>query len=108
MPRTSIAAVSALAGGVLWLLFAVLGGTGVLADMLHLVGWILLMLAAAVFGSGLIRAGGNGQRIFVGVGFAVLILLAVEAFRTGDTPWYDAAWGGAAVLVGGATLLRAR
>ena len=103
-----IAPVAALAGGVLWLAHAVLGGSGPLIDTLYALGLVLVLVAAAVFGSSLVKSDALALRIVVGIASGLLALSLVEAFRPGDSTLYDAFWGAVAALLGGIALLRGR
>jgi len=49
-----------------------------------------------------------GMRVVVGLASGLLALSLVEAFRPGDTPWYDGFWGIVAAVLGGLALLRGR
>ncbi len=109
MSSAKISASAALLGGVLWLLHALLGGgDDPLAGTLHLVGLACLLVAAAVFGSSLVKSDAIGMRVVVGLASGLLALSMIEAFRLSDTPWYDGFWGIVATLVGAASLLRGR
>ena len=109
MPPAKISAVAALLGGVLWILHALLGGgSGPLPSTLHFVGLACVMVAAALFGSTLVRSGATGMRIVVGVASGIFALSMVEAFRMSDSAWYDGFWGIVVALLGGVALLRGR
>ena len=102
-------AVAALLGGVLWILHALLGGgCDPLASTLHFVGLACLLVAAAVFGSTLVKSDAKAMRVVVAVASGLLVLSLIEAFRLSDTPWYDGFWGIVAALIGGLALLRGR
>ena len=102
-------ACAALLGGVLWILHALLGGgSDPLASTLHLVGLACLLVAAAVFGSTLVKSDAVAMRVVVALASGLLALSLIEAFRLGDTPWYDGFWGVVAALLGGVALLRGR
>ena len=104
-----IAAGAALLGGVLWIVEALLGGgDDPLASTLHFVGLACIMVAAALFGSTLVRSGATGMRVVVGLASGLFALSMVEAFRMSDSPWYDGVWGIVVALLGGTALLRAR
>lgn len=103
-----IAPVAALAGGVLWLAHAALGGSGPLTDTLYALGLVLVLVAAAAFGSSLVKSDALGLRIVVGLASGLLALSLVEAFRPGDSALYDAFWGAVVALLGGIALLRGR
>ena len=103
-----IAPLAALAGGVLWLAHAALGGSGPLTDTLYALGLVLVLVAAAVFGSSLVKSDALGLRVVVGLTSGLLALSLVEAFRPGDSTLYDAFWGAVAALLGGIALLRGR
>ena len=75
---------------------------------LHFVGLGLLVLAAAVFGSTLVKSDAVAMRVVVGLASGLLALALVEAFRVTDSGWYDGFWGVVAALVGGLALLRGR
>lgn len=109
MPPAKLSATAALLGGVLWIVHALLGGgSDPLPGALHVVGLACLLVAASVFGSGLVRSDAVGMRVVVGLASGLLALSLIEAFRLGDTPWYDGVWGIVAALVGGTSLLRGR
>lgn len=108
MPLSRIAAPAALAGGVLWIVRALLGGDGPLADTLQLLGLVCLLVAAALFGSTLVRSDNVGMRVVVALASALLLLAMVEAFRPPGARWYDAFWGAVAAIVAGVALLRQR
>lgn len=105
--KTSAAA--ALLGGVLWILHALLGGgSDPLASTLHFVGLACLLVAAAVFGSTLVKSDAKAMRVVVALASGLLALSLIEAFRLSDTPWYDGFWGILAALIGALALLRGR
>lgn len=109
MLPAKLAAPLSLAGGVLWILHAALGGgDDPVAAVLHLVGLVCLLAAAGLFGSGLVKSDAVGMRVVVGLASALLALSLIEAFRPHDSAWYDGAWGLVAALLGGAALLRRR
>lgn len=109
MPPAKLAASAALLGGVLWIAHAVLGGgSNPLTNTLHFVGLACVLVASAVFGSSLVKSDAVGMRVVVGLASGLLALSLVEAFRPGDTPWYDGFWGIVAAGVGGLALLRGR
>lgn len=109
MPPAKLAASAALLGGVLWIAHAVLGGgSDPLPNTLHFVGLACVLVASAVFGSSLVKSDAVGMRVVVGLASGLLALSLVEAFRPGDTPWYDGFWGIVAAGVGGLALLRGR
>ena len=109
MIPVKLAAPLALAGGVLWILHAVLGGgDDPVAAILHFVGLACLLAAAGLFGSGLVKSDAVGMRVVVGLASALLALSLMEAFRPRDSGWYDGAWGVLAALLGGVALLRRR
>ena len=100
---------AALLGGVLWIVHAVLGGgTDPLPATLHFAGLAFIMVGSAVFGSSLVKSDAVGMRVVVGLASGLLALSMVEAFRPGDTPWYDGFWGIVAAAIGGLALLRGR
>ena len=103
-----IAPVAALAGGVLWLTHAAIGGSGPLTDTLYALGLVLILVAAAVFGSSLVKSDALALRIVVGLASGLLALSLIGAFRPGDSALYDAFWGVVAALLGGIALLRGR
>jgi len=109
MPLAKISAAAALLGGVLWILYALIGGdTDPLPSTLRFVGLACVMVAAALFGSTLVRSGATGMRVVVGVASGLLALSMVEAFRVSGSGWYDGFWGIVVALIGGTALLRAR
>lgn len=108
MSPALIAPPAALAGGVLWLAHAVLGDSGPLTDTLYAVGLACVIVAAAVFGSSLVKSDATGLRVVVGVASGLLALSLVQAFRPDDAVLYDAFWGAVTVLLGSVALLRAR
>lgn len=109
MAPAKLAAPLALAGGVLWILHAVLGGgSDPLPSTLHFVGLACVLAAAGLFGSGLVKSDAVGMRVLVGLASALLALSLVEAFRPPDSPWYDGGWGILAALLGGIALVRRR
>ena len=109
MLPAKLAAPLALAGGVLWILHAVLGGgSDPVAGILHFVGLACILAAAGLFGSGLVNSDAVGMRIVVVLASALLTLSLIEAFRPRGSAWYDGAWGCVAALLGGLALLRRR
>ena len=108
MPGSMIAPLAALAGGFLWLAHAAVGGSGPLTDTLYVLGRVCVLVAAAVFGSSLVKSDATGLRIVVGLASGLLALSLVEAFRPGDPALYDAFWGAIAAVLGGVALLRRR
>ncbi len=107
MPLAKISATAALLGGVLWILHALLGGgTDPLPSTLRFVGLACVMVAAALFGSTLVRSGATGMRVVVGVASGLLALSMVEAFRVPGSAWYVGSWGIVVALIGGSTLVR--
>ena len=109
MPPAKLAASAALLGGVLWIAHALLGGgSDPLPSTLHFVGLACVLVASAVFGSSLVKSDAVGMRVVVGLASGLLALSMVEAFRPGDTPWYDGFWGIVAAVIGGLALLRGR
>lgn len=102
------APLAALAGGVLWLAHAAVGGSGPLTDTLYALGLVLVIVASAVFGSSLVKSDAIGLRFVVGLASGLLALSLVEAFRPGDSALYDAFWGAVAALLGGTALRRGR
>lgn len=109
MPPAKISAAAALLGGVLWILYALLGGgSDPLPGTLRFVGLACVMVAAALFGSTLVRSGATGVRIVVGLASGLFALSLVEAFRMSDSAWYDGAWGIVVALLGGTALVRGR
>ncbi|WP_231248958.1 hypothetical protein [Nocardioides furvisabuli] len=109
MPPAKLSASLALLGGVLWILHALLGGgSDPLPGTLHFLGLALVLAAAGLFGSGLVKSDAVGMRVLVGLASALLALSVVEAFRPPDSPWYDGGWGIVAALLGGIALVRRR
>lgn len=104
-----LAAAAALVGGLLWIAHAVLGGgSDPVPATLHFVGLGFVIVAAAVFGSTLVKSDAVAMRVVVGLASGMLALALVEAFRGTDSGWYDGFWGIVAALVGGLALLRGR
>jgi hypothetical protein len=104
-----LAAVLSLLGGALWIVHALLGGgSDPLAGTLHLVGLACLMVAAAVFGSTLVKSDAVAVRVVVALASALLALSLTEAFRPAGSTRYDGFWGVVAALIGGIALLRGR
>jgi hypothetical protein len=100
---------AALLGGVLWIVHAVLGGgSDPLPATLHFVGLAFIVVAAAVFGSTLVKSDAVAMRVTVALASGLLALALIEAFRVTDSAWYDGFWGVVAALVGGIALLRGR
>lgn len=109
MPPAKLAASAALLGGVLWVVRALLGGgSDPLAGTLHFVGLAAMLVAAAVFGSSLVKSDALAMRVVVAVASALLVLSMIEAFRPVGSVWYDGFWGAVAALIGGVHLLRHR
>lgn len=108
MPPAKLAASLALLGGVLWILHALLGGEGLLAGVLHLLGLASVLVASAVFGTTLVKGDAVAVRAVVGVASGLLALSVVEAFRPAGAPWYDGSWGVVAAALGGLALVRGR
>ena len=109
MPPAKLAASAALLGGVLWIAHAVLGGgSDPLPNTLYFVGLACVLVASVIFGSSLVKSDAVGMRVVVGLASGLLALSMVEAFRPGDTPWYDGFWGLVAAVLGGLALLRGR
>ena len=81
-----LAAGAALLGGLLWIVHALLGGgDDPLPATLHFVGLACIVLAAAVFGSTLVKSDAVAMRITVGLASGLLALALVEAFRGTDS-----------------------
>lgn len=109
MSTAKLSASAALLGGVLWIVHALLGGgSDPLASTLHFVGLACVLVAAAVFGSSLVKSDARGMRVVVGLASGLLALSLIEAFRPGDTAWYDGFWGIVAALIGATVLVRGR
>ncbi|WP_297623576.1 hypothetical protein [Nocardioides sp.] len=109
MPPAKISASAALLGGVLWILHALLGGgSDPFLGTLHLLGLGCVLVAAAVFGSSLVKSDAVGMRVVVGLASGLLALSLIEAFRMSDTPWYDGFRGIVAAVIGATSLLRGR
>lgn len=104
-----LAPLASLVGGHLLLLHALVG-SGALADTMRLLGIALVVVAAAIFGSGLVRSDVQAMRGVTGLTAGLLALSMIEAFRpgTGAATGYYAAWGAVALIVGGVAVLRAR
>ncbi|MCF6379062.1 hypothetical protein L2K70_15705 [Nocardioides KLBMP 9356] len=109
MNPARLSAAAALLGGLLWIAHALLGGgSDPLPATLHFVGLALIVVAAAVFGSTLVRSDASGMRVVVGLASGLLAMAMIEAFRGTDSGWYDGFWGVVAALIGGIALLRGR
>ena len=109
MPPAKISAAAALLGGVLWILRALLGGgSDPLSSTLHFVGLACIMVAAALFGSTLVRSGATAMRVVVGLASGLFALSMIEAFRMSDSAWYGGFWGIVVALLGGIALVRGR
>ena len=104
-----LAAGAALLGGLLWIAHAVLGGgSDPVPATLHFAGLGFVVVAAAAFGSTLVKSDAVAMRITVGLASGLLALAMIEAFRGTDNGWYDGFWGIVATLIGGIALLRGR
>jgi hypothetical protein len=104
-----LAAVAALLGGLLWIVHALLGGgSDPLPATLHVVGLGFVVVAAAIFGSTLVKSDAVAMRVVVGLASGLLALAMIEAFRGTDSGWYDGFWGIVAALIGGIALVRGR
>jgi hypothetical protein len=100
---------AAFLGGVLWIVHALLGGgSEPLAATLHFVGLACILVAAAAFGTTLVKSDAVAMRVVVGLASGLLALALIEAFRVTDSAWYDGFWGIVAALLGGIALLRGR
>lgn len=109
VPPAKLAAGAALLGGLLWIAHALLGGgTDPLAATLHFLGLGLVVVAAAAFGSTLVKSDAVAMRVTVGLASGLLALAMIEAFRVTDSGWYDGFWGIVAALIGGLAVLRGR
>lgn len=109
MHPAKLAAGAALLGGLLWIAYALLGGgSDPVPATLHVVGLAFIVVAAAVFGSTLVKSDAVGMRVTVGLASGLLALALIEAFRVADSAWYDGFWGIVAVLLGGIALVRGR
>ena len=109
MSVARLAAGAALAGGLLWIAHALLGGgSDPVPATLHVVGLACIVLASAVFGSTLVRSDAVTMRFVVALASGLLALALIEAFRGTDSGWYDGFWGVVAALLGGLSLLRRR
>jgi hypothetical protein len=100
---------AAFLGGVLWIVHALLGGgSEPLPATLHFVGLACILVAAAAFGTTLVKSDAVAMRVVVGLASGLLALALIEAFRVTDSAWYDGFWGIVAALLGGIALLRGR
>lgn len=109
MAPAKISAAAALLGGVLWIVYALLGGgSEPLPNTLWFIGLACVMVAAGLFGSTLVRSGATGMRVVVGSASALFALSLVQAFRMSDSAWYDGVWGIVVALLGGTAVARGR
>jgi hypothetical protein len=109
MPYAKLSASAALTGGLMWIAHALLGGgSDPVTSTLHFLGLACLIVAAAVFGTTLVKSDAVGMRVVVGVASGLLALSLIEAFRPADAAWYDGFWGVVAAAIGGLALARNR
>lgn len=109
MIPAKLAPAAALLGGLLWIVHALLGGgNDPVPATLHFVGLACVLVAAAVFGSTLVKSDAVAMRVVVALASGLLALAMIEAFRGTDSGWYDGFWGIVAALIGGLALLRGR
>ncbi len=109
MPPAKIAAGTALLGGVLWIVYALLGGgSDLLPSLLQGCGLACVLVASAAFGATLVKSDAVGMRVVVGLASGLLALSLIEAFRLGGSAWYDGFWGIVAASVGALALVRGR
>lgn len=109
MIPTRLASGAALLGGLLWVAHALVGGgSDPVPATLHYAGLALIVLAAAAFGSTLVKSDAVAMRVTVGLASGLLALAVIEAFRGTDSGWYDGVWGVVAALLGAIALVRGR
>ncbi|NHW78515.1 hypothetical protein, partial [Escherichia coli] len=76
-----LASGAALLGGLLWVAHAIIGGgSDPVPATLHFVGLACIVLAAASFGSTLVKSDAVVMRVVVGLASGLLALALVEAF----------------------------
>jgi hypothetical protein len=109
MPLVKLSASAALLGGLLWIVHALLGGgSDPVTSTLHFVGLACLLVAAAAFGTTLVKSDAVGMRVVVGLASGLLALSLIEAFRPAEASWYDGFWGVVAAGLGALVLARGR
>ncbi|PVG84563.1 hypothetical protein DDE18_02870 [Nocardioides gansuensis] len=93
MTPRSLAPPAAALGGAFWTVRWLMGGPEVdrsAGDVLHWLGLVLLALALAVVGAGLVSRSAAGLRALVAVAFPVLVWSVVEVVRpSGDAHVFD-------------------
>ena len=92
-----LACLAALAGGVVLAVARLLDGS---PDGLYWVGVVLVALALAGAGAGLVKSGAGWLRVVVGLAFPALVLSLYSAVRPADPEVVDLAAGGVAVVLG--------
>lgn len=101
-----LAPLTAVVGGHLMILRALIGGSGPLSIALQVLALALLVLSAAAYGTTLVRSDAAALKVLVGLASGLLTLSVVEAFSPGDARFFDAVWGAAALMLGVPPLLR--
>ncbi len=109
LPTT--ARVAGLLGGLLWIVRVVLDRAGLSSelDALHWSGLVLLAVALAAVGAGLVSKSATWLRIVVAVAVPLLVWSVVEVVRpVGDALAFDGVLGAIVVLAALGSLLRRR
>jgi ammonia channel protein AmtB len=78
MNRRTVVLLAALVGGLSWVGRWLAGGTGVLPDLLEWVGLVLLAVAVAGLGAGLVSSSALWLQGIVGVAFPLLVWSVIE------------------------------
>jgi hypothetical protein len=113
MDLHTLARGSGLVGGLCWLVLLGLdrGGSaaGGVADLLHGAGLVLLALALAAAGAGLVSGGASWLRAIVAVALPLLVWSVLEVLHpAGDPEVIDGAFGLVMVVVSVLGLVRGR